>query len=61
MGTIWRWKEAKGLDFSADYEKYEKRVLDAMGRDAGKARLFMDGATYDIQPVVMVPSGSWGV
>jgi hypothetical protein len=61
MGTIWRWKAAKGLDYSEDFNKYERRVIDAMGRDAGKARLTMDGSTYDIQPVVMVPRGSWGV
>ena len=61
MGAIWRWKAAKGLDYSEDFAKYERRIMDAMGRDAGKARLSLDGATYDIQPVVMVPRGSWGV
>lgn len=61
LGTMWRWKQQKGLDFKTDFDKYEKRLLDAMGRDAGKQRLAMDGAQYDINPVVMVPAGSWGV
>lgn len=59
LGTIWRWKAAKGLDYSEDFAKYERRIADAMGRDASKPRLYMDGSTYDIQPVVLVPRGSW--
>ncbi len=61
LGLIWRWKSAKGLDYAEDFAKYERRVTDAMGRDAGKAKLSMDGAAYDIQPVVLVPRGSFGV
>lgn len=61
LGTIWRWKAAKGLDYAEDYAKYERRVADAMGRDAGKPKLNMSGAEWEIQPVVLVPRGSWGV
>ncbi len=61
LGTMWRWKQQKGLDFKADFDIYEKRLMDAMGRDAGKPRLYMDGAQYDIRPGVFVPAGSWGV
>jgi hypothetical protein len=59
LGIIWRWKQAKGLDYAEDFAKYERRVADAMGRDASKPILNMDGAQYDIQPVVLVPRGSW--
>lgn len=60
LGTIWRWKAVKGLDYAEDYAKYERRMADAMGRDAGKQTLSMSGgAVYDIQPVVMVPRGNW--
>ncbi len=59
LGTIWRWKQIKGLDYSEDYAKYERRVTDLMGRDAGKPTLSMIGAKYDIQPGVFVPAGSW--
>jgi hypothetical protein len=61
LGVIWRWKAAKGLDYAEDYAKYERRVTDAMARDSGKAKLDMGGSTPDIQPVVMVPRGSFGV
>lgn len=60
LGVIWRWKAAKGLDYSEDFAKYERRVNDAMGRDAGKPILNMSGGQWDIQPVVLVPRGSWG-
>lgn len=61
LGLIWRWRQAKGLDFSADYQKYEKRYADMANRDASKPRLYMDGSTYDIQPVILVPRGSFGI
>jgi hypothetical protein len=60
LGTIWRWKHAKGLDYAEDFAKYERRIIDAMGRDAGKPILNANGTRCDIEPVVMVPSGSWG-
>lgn len=59
MGLIWRWKQAKGLDYSEDFAKYERRIAEAMNRNAGKPRLNLDGGTYDIQPAILVPRGSW--
>ena len=60
LGTIWRWKQAKGLDYSEDFAKYEKRILDAMGRNAGKPVLSTGGQNqYEIQPVIAVPRGSF--
>ena len=61
LGLIWRWKANKGLDFGTDYQKYEQRVINAMGRDGAKPILNMGEARYDIMPVVVVPSGSWAV
>ncbi len=60
LGLIWRWRAAKGLEFGADYSKYESKVLDAIGRDGAKPILNMGDARYDILPGVVVPSGSWG-
>ena len=59
LGLIWRWKAAKGLDYAEDFAKYERKIADAMARDAGKPKLNMDGATYEISPAVLVPRGSW--
>lgn len=59
MGLLWRWKAAKGLDYAEDFAKYERRIGDAMARNAGKAVLSMAGGSREIQPVVLVPRGSW--
>ena len=61
LGTIWRWKAAKGLDYAEDFVKYERRITDAMARNGSKPILNTNGAQYDIQPIVLVPRGSWGV
>lgn len=61
LGTIWRWKAEKGLDYAEDYAKYERMIADAMARDGGKSTLNMSGAKYDIQPGIFVPAGSWNV
>lgn len=60
LGTIWRWKAAKGLDYAEDFNKYEKRVLDAIGRDGTKDWLSTDGTKFDVFPGVVVPAGNWG-
>jgi hypothetical protein len=59
LGAIWRWKQAKGLDYAEDFAKYERRVMDKMAKDAGKPTLSMDGAQWEIQPAILVPRGSW--
>jgi hypothetical protein len=62
LGTIWRWKQAKGLDYAEDFAKYERRITDAMARDGSKPILSMSGQSqYEIQPVIAVPRGSFGV
>lgn len=61
LGVVWRWKAAKGLDYAEDFAKYERRVNDAMGRDAGKATLNMSGTVWEIQPAIAIPRGSWSV
>jgi hypothetical protein len=59
LGTVWRWKAAKGLQYAEDFRKYEARLLDVMNRNGGKPTLTMTGAKYDVPPVVIVPAGSW--
>lgn len=62
LGTIWRWKAAKGLEYAEDYAKYERDVQDAMARDGGKQTLNLDGNMANaISPVVVVPAGNWGL
>jgi hypothetical protein len=61
LGTIWRWKQIKGLDYAEDYAKYERRVTNAISHDGGKPILYMDGAPQEIIPGIFVPAGSWPV
>ena len=44
LGTIWRWRQAKGLEYAEDFRKYELRVADLMGRDGAKPILNLEGA-----------------
>jgi hypothetical protein len=59
VGTIWRWKQAKGMTYAEDFAKYERRIAELLQRDAAKPTLNMTGAKYDVIPLVIVPSGSW--
>ena len=60
LSLVWRWKAAKGLAYTEDYDKFESRLSDLMNRDGGKPTLTLTGqSSCDIQPVVLVPSGSW--
>jgi hypothetical protein len=60
-GLIWRWKQAKGQAYAEDYAKYERLITDAMARDGSKPKLNLGGQSqYEIQPVVAVPTGSFG-
>lgn len=61
LGLRWRWKAAKGLDYAEEFNTYERRVLNAMGRDTGKRRLRLDGGSNHRVPGVMVPLGSWSL
>lgn len=61
LGAIWRWKKANKLDYSEDFETYEKAVQDAIGRDGSKGRLNLAGAQTDIYPGVVVPAGAWPI
>lgn len=61
LGLIWRWKQAKGQEYSEDFNTYEGRVLNDIARDGGKPVLSMDGGADSFQPGVMVPAGNWSV
>lgn len=61
LGTIWRWKKLKGFEYAEDFASYERRAMDLMAKDGGKDNLNLTGASYDIQPVVILPSGNWNL
>lgn len=62
LGLMWRWRAAKGLDYSQSFETYERRVMDAIARDGTKPILSLNGdisERYGIQPLVIAASGNW--
>ena len=61
LGTIWLWKANKGLDFGTDYQKFDNRMTNLIGRDGSKPILNMSGDKVGIAPAIMVAAGSWMV
>jgi hypothetical protein len=61
LDTLWRYKQAKSLAYSEDFDKAEAAIADAMTRNASKPRLNLGGAMTDIYPAVLVPAGNWGI
>jgi hypothetical protein len=59
LGAVWRFQCAKGIDFTAAYEKYDDAVLDAMAKDGGRAKLNLKGYNTDVYPGTLVPAGNW--
>ena len=61
LGAIWRFKAAKKLDYSQDFQKYQEAVDTAVSKDASKPKLSLNGPDIDIFPVVLVAAGNWGI
>lgn len=58
LGIIWRWKRANGLDYAQEFDVYEKRVQEALSRDASGKKLYMDAPRWPPYGFI-VPPGSW--
>lgn len=62
LGLKWRWRAAKRLSYSEDYQTYELAVLDAMTKDGVKGPASLNGSDHGtFTPYVVVPSGDWTV
>ena len=61
LGVVWRFKAMKGFEYAEDFNKYERRIADAMAKDGGKDSLNLSNTKYDIFPGVVVPAGSWNL
>lgn len=61
LGLRWRWLREKGLSYAELFQSYEVQAKDAMGRDGGSSKLFMDGEARETKPGIFVPNGSWTV
>jgi hypothetical protein len=62
LGTVWRWKHARGLEYGQDFDTYERAVADKTARDGPKPIITLDGEPQDtIAPVAIVPTGNWTI
>ena len=62
LGIVWRFKQAKGLDYAEAFRTYEAQLAMMMGRDGGKRRSYMGQSTnLRYRPRVAVPEGSWNL
>lgn len=60
QGVVWRFKSVKGLEYSQEFEKYERLVMDAIARDGTKKIVSMEGETSaNFQPWVTIPLTDW--
>lgn len=60
LGTIWRWKAAKGLDYAQNFQNYENAVLDAMtgNKTGGPVSMDYDPSTRG-QPYAVIGRSDW--
>jgi hypothetical protein len=60
-GVVWRFKSAKGLDFTEEFQEYEEKVARLVAQDGGgKPRLNLQ---YGLDRVAFypanIPTGNW--
>ena len=56
MGVVWRFKQSQGFEYGEDFNKYQRRLQNALARDGAKPRVRM-GSGRSSQ--LNVPEGSW--
>lgn len=60
LGITWRWYQRKGLEYQEDYMEYERRVINAIGREGGAPIKRLDSHDRDYrQAGIVIPIGSW--
>lgn len=60
LGLIWRWKKARGFDYSEEFRTYELQVSQAIARDGPKKTINFSGLRLFRAPVVP-PEGNWAL
>lgn len=59
LGTVWRWLEAKGLDYTNRYDEYEREKSKIIARDGTRRKVNIAGPTYRAIGIGRIPDGSW--
>ena len=57
-GLVWRWRQAKGLDYAEDFTTYQRDAGNAIARDVERPILNM-GRNEQSRTGVVVPIGNW--
>lgn len=61
LGIIWRWLDAKGLDYAEAFRKHEARLMDRKARDGGKRTMRLYSPSPDGARIPYVTEGNWNV
>lgn len=59
MGLVWRFKQSQGFEYGEDFNKYQRRLQNALARDGAKPRVKLGGPTMVGNG--NVPEGSWSL
>jgi hypothetical protein len=51
LGLIWRWRAAKGFDYSEDFREYEVAVSEAIARDTPKQTIVLGRKSHGLLDV----------
>jgi hypothetical protein len=60
LGVVWRWKNAKGLDYGEDFRTYDKEVTEAIARDGARRTLNFGYGRAPPGPYLVLPFGGVG-
>ena len=61
LGVVWRFKKAKGFDYSEDFRTYEMALADVFGPDSGRPAVDMTGDTGMNLFGINIPEGNWNI
>jgi hypothetical protein len=60
-GLKWRWRKAKSLDYTEEFNEYERKVVRAEARDGTARRVSMADRIGSNERRFAVPPGSWNL
>lgn len=60
LGTIWRFKKSKGLEYGEDFRTYEMALESVFGPDGARAPIDMTGSSGPMISVT-IPEGNWPI
>ncbi len=61
LGIIWRFRQAKGLDYAEEHRNYMMALGDAVARDGGRRSIAMGEGFPDGARIPYVSEGTWNV